>query len=188
MTIVTHNIGDSNGRVVPVRTTASLYASSTWPDVFVLQELRSQGHLLGLRRAAVQLGSPEYNFAFSPTLGIAILARGRLTEPRELVAPSPSGCYGAFGTTVRTAAGPIDIVGVHLAPVRKSRKPSGYSAAWKLLVQLGEEVVLHTPRARSVDQVTAWLSRLERESHCGRRGFQHDRREYGHTTHASQFP
>ncbi|HKJ85993.1 MAG TPA: endonuclease/exonuclease/phosphatase family protein, partial [Spirochaetia bacterium] len=80
------------------------------------------------------------------------------------VAPSSPLRYGAFAVTVGGAIGAgspdaIDVVGVHLDPVRKSRDRHGFSAAWGLVVQLVEEVTGPSVRSRMAHEIHDWVGR-----------------------------
>jgi len=174
LTIATHNVGDSHARTVPVSRTVRVYEGESWPDVFVLQELRSQGHLIALHRAFCERSGRAYAYDYSGRIGVGVLAVGELAGRRELVLPSDRGWYGAFEVLVRpgragddvvpgSSSRGVRVVGVHLEPVRKSRDRHGFSAARGLVVQLAEELFRQTPRSRGVAAIHDWVS-------AGRRG------------------
>ena len=178
-TVITHNIGDSTGKQVPVERVARLYRDDRFADVIVMQEVRSQGQMLALRRELRQRSGRDYDFVYCERIGVGILSARPLSAPRVFVAPSSPLRYGAFAVRVGGSAvgagspgggssssrgagsgspGAIDVVGVHLDPVRKSRDRHGFSAAWGLVVQLVEEITGPTVRSRMVNEIHDWVA------------------------------
>ncbi|MFW6288222.1 MAG: endonuclease/exonuclease/phosphatase family protein [Spirochaetota bacterium] len=158
-TVITHNIGDSTGHLVPVERVVGLYRNGRLADVIVMQEVRSQGQMLALRRDLRRRSGRDYDFVYCNRISVGILSVRAFSVPRVFVAPSSPLRYGAFAVTVGSGADAIDIVGVHLDPVRKSRDRHGFSAALGLVVQLVEEVIGPTVRSRMAREIHAWVSR-----------------------------
>lgn len=157
MTVVTHNVGDSTGRAVPIHDIAAAFDQHNDPDIVLLQEVRSQGHLLSLKAAIEDRTGRTYRFRYSYNTGIGVLADGDIVRVREFIAPASRVGYGAFAATITGAAGTVDAVGVHLDPVLKTRDRNGFSVAWGLVVQTIGEVVIPTVRARMVREIDQWL-------------------------------
>ncbi|MFP4114171.1 MAG: endonuclease/exonuclease/phosphatase family protein [Spirochaetales bacterium] len=163
MTVITHNIGDAGEgyRTVPIDDLLRVYdrfrASDRWPDVFVLQEVRNEGRMVRLSRELTEASGREYDYAYTRSFGIGILAAGRVENPRTFVAPASRLDYGAFGATVTGEFGSVDIVGVHLDPVLKGRDDRGFTAAWGLIVQLVAEVTMPTVRSRMAREIHDWI-------------------------------
>jgi len=158
MTVVTHNIGDTHERTVPVDRIAAAYGDLPAPDLVLLQEVASEGRLIALRRALEGMTGRGYDYAYSRSIGTGMLAAGRIDARRTFVAPSSQISYGAFAATVTIGGATLDAVNVHLDPVLKTRDRHGWSVASTLVVQLIAEAVLPTVRSRMVAEIVEWVS------------------------------
>ena len=159
MTVVTHNVGDTHERTVPVDRIAAAYRDLPAPDVVLLQEVSSQGRLIALRRSLEAIAGRGYDYAYCLPIGLGILAAGRIESRRTFVAPSSQIRYGAFAASVTIGDATLDAVSVHLDPVLKTRDRHGWSVASGLLLQLVAEVALPTVRSRMAEEITEWISR-----------------------------
>ena len=158
MTIVTHNIGDTFKRIVPIERIAHAYRAVPAPDIVLLQEVASQGRLIALRRALEVVSGRPYEYAYGGTNGLGILAAGSIDSRRTFVAPSSQVGYGAFAATVTTSEAVLEAVSIHLDAVPKTRGSHGWSRASTLVLRLAAELTLSTVRSRMVAEIVDWIA------------------------------
>lgn len=151
MTIATHNVGDTLEHRVPVSTIVDVHDLP--PDVLLLQEVRHQGHMIALSEEFRRRSGRAYVFAYCARMGLGILVDGSISRSQEFAARASEVGYGAFGATVTGSFGTLDVVSVHLDPVRKSRGRDGFTGAWTMVAELAAEVTMPTVRSRMVREL-----------------------------------